>query len=195
MNSPISGYLILAGIAFVLLAILAAAIWAIRFAWKAGESSPAMKAGAFLGIGCLMMMVAGCPILLFPVFKQAKEAAKRTACLANLNQLSRAMQMYAGDISDRLPQSNWCDALIEYVYDVSAFTCPALDEPFGYTYNRAIVGKRVAEIESPATTPLVFDGPGGANSIGDLSLVKHRHLEKACLGYLKGPAVAIASED
>jgi prepilin-type N-terminal cleavage/methylation domain-containing protein len=41
--------------------------------------------------------------ILFPVFAQAKEAAKRTACLANANQLGKAVIMYMGDADDRVP--------------------------------------------------------------------------------------------
>jgi prepilin-type N-terminal cleavage/methylation domain-containing protein len=41
--------------------------------------------------------------ILFPVFAQAKEAAKRTACLANGNQIGKAVIMYMGDADDRVP--------------------------------------------------------------------------------------------
>lgn len=40
--------------------------------------------------------------ILFPVFAQAKEAAKRTACVANSNQIGKAMMMYMGDNDDRV---------------------------------------------------------------------------------------------
>jgi prepilin-type N-terminal cleavage/methylation domain-containing protein/prepilin-type processing-associated H-X9-DG protein len=38
--------------------------------------------------------------ILFPVFAQAKEAAKKTACLSNLKQIGLAAVMYAGDYDD-----------------------------------------------------------------------------------------------
>jgi prepilin-type N-terminal cleavage/methylation domain-containing protein/prepilin-type processing-associated H-X9-DG protein len=41
--------------------------------------------------------------ILFPVFNQAKEAAKRTACLSNLRQIGTAFIMYESDWDDRLP--------------------------------------------------------------------------------------------
>ena len=41
--------------------------------------------------------------ILFPVFAQAKDAAKRTACLSNANQLGKAVIMYMGDADDRVP--------------------------------------------------------------------------------------------
>src|SRR6476620_11754977 len=41
--------------------------------------------------------------ILFPVFSQAKAAAKRAACLSNLRQIGTAMLMYETDFDDRLP--------------------------------------------------------------------------------------------
>jgi prepilin-type N-terminal cleavage/methylation domain-containing protein/prepilin-type processing-associated H-X9-DG protein len=38
--------------------------------------------------------------ILFPVFAQAKEAAKKTTCVSNLKQLGVASMMYAGDFDD-----------------------------------------------------------------------------------------------
>ncbi|MER3496610.1 MAG: hypothetical protein C4320_07440, partial [Armatimonadota bacterium] len=38
--------------------------------------------------------------ILFPVFAQAKEAAKKTQCLSSLKQLNSAMILYAGDSDD-----------------------------------------------------------------------------------------------
>lgn len=41
--------------------------------------------------------------ILFPVFAQAKEAAKKTQSLSNMKQLSLALQMYGGDYDDAYP--------------------------------------------------------------------------------------------
>jgi len=43
--------------------------------------------------------------ILFPVFAQAREKARATACLSNQKQLSTAMMMYVQDYDDRFP--NW----------------------------------------------------------------------------------------
>jgi prepilin-type N-terminal cleavage/methylation domain-containing protein/prepilin-type processing-associated H-X9-DG protein len=47
--------------------------------------------------------------ILFPVFAQAKAAAKRTQCLSNVKQISLGMHMYAGDADDCLPFSREVD--------------------------------------------------------------------------------------
>jgi prepilin-type N-terminal cleavage/methylation domain-containing protein len=41
--------------------------------------------------------------LLFPVFSQAKAAAKQSVCLSNLQQIGYAVKMYETDNDDRLP--------------------------------------------------------------------------------------------
>ena len=45
--------------------------------------------------------------ILFPVFAQAKEAAKKTSCLSNDKQMATALFMYAGDNEDTLCQTSW----------------------------------------------------------------------------------------
>ncbi|MDR3690834.1 MAG: prepilin-type N-terminal cleavage/methylation domain-containing protein [Fimbriimonas sp.] len=42
--------------------------------------------------------------ILFPVFAQAKDAAKKTQCISNTKQLGLAGIMYAGDFDDTLPR-------------------------------------------------------------------------------------------
>lgn len=44
--------------------------------------------------------------ILFPVFAQAKRAAKKTSCLSNAKQIGIATQMYYGDYDDVGPLSN-----------------------------------------------------------------------------------------
>ena len=45
--------------------------------------------------------------ILFPVFAQAKEAAKKTTCLSNQNQIGRGLYMYVQDADDTLPMANY----------------------------------------------------------------------------------------
>ncbi len=45
--------------------------------------------------------------ILFPVFAQAKEAAKKTSCLSNDKQMATALFMYGGDNDDTLCQTSW----------------------------------------------------------------------------------------
>ncbi|RYG48778.1 DUF1559 domain-containing protein [bacterium] len=47
--------------------------------------------------------------ILFPVFAQAKEAAKKTSCLSNLKQVALATVMYAGDADDYMFPNHYTD--------------------------------------------------------------------------------------
>lgn len=47
--------------------------------------------------------------ILFPVFAQAKTAAKKTATLSNIKQVGTAIQLYMSDYDDILPRQDTCD--------------------------------------------------------------------------------------
>jgi prepilin-type N-terminal cleavage/methylation domain-containing protein/prepilin-type processing-associated H-X9-DG protein len=78
--------------------------------------------------------------ILFPVFAQAKEAAKKTQCLSNTNQLEKSQLLYANDYDDMIvpwlripseaPDRNgkrlWTGGLLPYV--------KAGGDPLGGTY-------------------------------------------------------------
>ena len=50
--------------------------------------------------------------ILFPVFAQAKEAAKKTACLSNVKQIGISMQLYLNDNEDTYPGALQCETTI-----------------------------------------------------------------------------------
>src|SRR5471030_2561519 len=81
--------------------------------------------------------------ILFPVFAQAKEAAKKTSCLSNMKQFSLGSIMYAGDVDDFLVMGwngsgkvyrddgstyrtwfPWTAAIQPYVKNLSILLCP-----------------------------------------------------------------------
>jgi len=47
--------------------------------------------------------------ILFPVFAQAKQAAKKTGDLSNLKQLGTALMIYTSDYDDTPPQTTWSE--------------------------------------------------------------------------------------
>lgn len=80
--------------------------------------------------------------ILFPVFAKAKEAAKRTQCMANFYQMTKAVIMYHGDNDDGFPHSNsgsvngpgwgfgrpdyvWGEVVRPYTADWTVFRCPS----------------------------------------------------------------------
>jgi prepilin-type N-terminal cleavage/methylation domain-containing protein len=66
-----------------------------------------MKRKAFTLIELLVVIaiIAILAAILFPVFAQAKEAAKKTSAISNAKQLGTAMILYAGDHDDYFPMS------------------------------------------------------------------------------------------
>src|SRR6478735_4043026 len=45
--------------------------------------------------------------ILFPVFAQAREAARQSTCISNLKQLGTALSMYSSDYDSTLMQTSW----------------------------------------------------------------------------------------
>lgn len=86
--------------------------------------------------------------ILFPVFAQAKAAAKKTQCLSNEKQIGIGLYLYVGDSDDTLPMANypgsqgppytqfswqagkgvaelnWADLLLPYTKNIDIFHCP-----------------------------------------------------------------------
>ena len=58
----------------------------------------------------MIAIIAILAAILFPVFSQAKEAAKKTQCLSNFRQLGLATEMYNQDNDGAYPQSKMTDA-------------------------------------------------------------------------------------
>lgn len=94
-----------------------------------------MKRTAFTLIELLVVIaiIAILAAILFPVFSQAKEAAKKTSCLSNHKQLALAIVMYAGDYDDimcpRVLRVNhvtlsWRSMTFPYVKSANLYKCP-----------------------------------------------------------------------
>jgi prepilin-type N-terminal cleavage/methylation domain-containing protein/prepilin-type processing-associated H-X9-DG protein len=72
--------------------------------------------------------------ILFPVFAQAREKARQTACLSNTKQLGLAVSQYIQDYDEMLPMggydtsaysSRWYRDVYPYVKSVGVFSCPS----------------------------------------------------------------------
>lgn len=125
--------------------------------------------------------------ILFPVFAQAKSAAKKASCISNTKQLGLGFIMYAGDYDDMYMQRqsgtntagvpHWADFVQPYVKNRNITNCPDFVPPLnkpvelsymGYAMNTHIVTVPPAPTFSAtqyidaASTALLADG-----SLGD----------------------------
>lgn len=64
------------------------------------------KAFTLIELLVVITIIAILAAILFPVFAQAKEAAKKTSCLSNLKNVGLAMTIYSGDFDDAFPNTN-----------------------------------------------------------------------------------------
>jgi hypothetical protein len=63
------------------------------------------KAFTLIELLVVIAIIAILAAILFPVFAQAKEAAKKTACLSNIKQMGLASVMYLNDYDGKYPQA------------------------------------------------------------------------------------------
>jgi len=74
--------------------------------------------------------------ILFPVFARAREKARQTSCLSNVNEIALGVLMYNGDYDERFPlgfvnrpdfadRYTWPGAIFPCVKNVQVFDCPS----------------------------------------------------------------------
>jgi prepilin-type N-terminal cleavage/methylation domain-containing protein/prepilin-type processing-associated H-X9-DG protein len=66
------------------------------------------KAFTLIELLVVIAIIAILAAILFPVFAQAKEAAKKTQCLSNMKQIGTALTMYTNDADGGYPTWNAC---------------------------------------------------------------------------------------
>jgi len=93
------------------------------------------KCAAFTLIELLVVIaiIAILAAILFPVFAQARETARKASCQSNLKQLGTAIVMYTQDYDEIFPtglQQDWWDntwyrIVTPYVKNIQVFICPS----------------------------------------------------------------------
>jgi prepilin-type N-terminal cleavage/methylation domain-containing protein len=128
--------------------------------------------------------------ILFPVFAQAREQARKSACLSNTKQMGTALAMYRQDYDSAGPfagweagprgqfntndptskfHEDWQFTLQPYVKNAMVFHCPSdkiayEDRPISYLYNNNLQRDHKpvleAQIENSSEVCLIWDGLG-----------------------------------
>lgn len=111
-----------------------------------------------LGATCCIGLIALAAVM-FPVFRQARNAARRTICASNLRQIGAAMSLYASDNDGYLPEAGrWMDQIERYGPE-RILRCPEARtirrSAYGYAFNSALGSANLSKAKG--TTPLVFD--------------------------------------
>jgi len=98
------------------------------------------KAFTLIELLVVIAIIAILAAILFPVFAQAKAAAKKTALLSNTKQMSTAMFIYTGDNDDYYPRNDDCvdksslnDALNTKAFNPNGVGCASA--PYFYRLN------------------------------------------------------------
>ena len=140
----------------------------------------------------VIAVIAVLAALLFPVLFQARESARKGACLSNTRQLGAAVAMYLGDYDDRFPQTHptatpwtfdedeleivtpWRELMAPYVRNTGLFGCPSDGgfpdwHPTSYAPNGySVYGASLVQVERPSETIYLAELMPGA-VIDDIS--------------------------
>lgn len=104
--------------------------------------------------------------ILFPVFAQAREAARASSCLSNMKQIGTATYMYVQDYDETYPMNLYMGnngpapcvfvvwvALVPYIKNVQVYQCPSAPKALDFPKAMGVIGMPPA---CPASPPLAF---------------------------------------
>jgi prepilin-type processing-associated H-X9-DG protein len=166
---------------------------------------PALAWLIIVPCGCLILLIPVCAILaaiLFPVFSQARAAARQVSCLSNVKQQALGTIMYVQDYDETFPPSNtWVDATFPYVKNDKVYRCPEVpagsSNAYGYAFNSALSRKLLKKVSVPATTQMMYDSTNLSKNATDAMATlpnppRHRNRGNN-IGYVDGHARSTAT--
>lgn len=123
--------------------------------------------------------------ILFPTFGKAREKARQTKCLGNLQQMATALLLWAQDHDERLPTGGtvWDNLALP----AACLRCPTAPQvAHGYVYNSLVAGKSLGDLNNPVTKVLTADGNNATHLASCGTECEPRHLGKLGLSFADG---------
>lgn len=157
------------------------------------------KAFTLIELLVVIAIIAILAAILFPVFAQAKVAAKKTADLSNLKQNMLAALIYSNDNDDFLPHTNWQEdyvfaaRVLPYTKSRAIFQNPSSPSKYGSVQRQKADGGGVPPPgymlpPNDGCVGLGVSVAGGANYYNDIYPAMDYRLNPNIFGYEKAPA-------
>lgn len=124
------------------------------------------------------------------MFLNARDAARRTACMSNLKQLATGALMFLQDHDEKfaLRADAWKAALMPYVKSEAIFHCPTDQSgPVPYSFNAQLQGKSMAVVRKPEQTVMIYEGKKGA--------LDFRHDSRATVALANGKVITVTAAE
>jgi len=153
------------------------------------------KAFTLIELLVVIAIIAILAAILFPVFAQAKLAAKKTSSLSNTKQLALGCIMYAGDVDDRFPMgagADWWYPLDGgWSYDVEPYlkSLPIMHDSadsVGKSYWPTWMGNPVVEISYASNAEIVCNPAGDCHNRGVISMAQGKDITATRSGKYTG---------
>jgi prepilin-type N-terminal cleavage/methylation domain-containing protein/prepilin-type processing-associated H-X9-DG protein len=141
-----------------------------------GKWKRLFRAFTLIELLVVIAIIAILAAILFPVFAQAREAARKTSCNSNLNQLTKGAMMYTQDYDEVIVPAyvtgapnwiGWTMLIQPYVKNLDLLDCPSAEPVAGtadnnpdaegfsqYSSNRRITGEDAAPPEEAVARTL-----------------------------------------
>lgn len=134
---------------------------------------PANRAFTLIELLVVVAIVAVLAAVLFPVFAQAREKARQTACVSNLRQIGTAFALYVSDYDERMPDRRDLKSMLPGGYRPWASAWPPSDPRGGWAIIAAAPYTKNADVFSCASVAGAFAGVAQVEQSADSGVARY----------------------